>query len=223
MRFVPLRNSLVLASVLVAAACADGRRGGGPGPTSNPGTSPGPTAQNDGGATDPDMKMATSPYPQGPYGNQPGETLGDFSAAGYTASHTWSTSIKLSDIRANPACKCLIISIGATWCSACQEEQPDLIQDVSSDPAFCVVGILQEGASGSRAVRADVDEWTDYYNQNFTVLQGNSATEDLMNGYGSSVALPFGFIVKPSTMEVLENTQGYASNLHSYARSLCGY
>jgi hypothetical protein len=169
------------------------------------------------------MKMGPSAYPPGPYGNQVGDTLADFSAAGYTASGAWSSSIQLSDVRADPACKCLILTIGATWCGACQEEQPDLIQDVASDPAFCVVSVLQEGPSGAPATRADVDEWIGYFNQNFVVLQGNSATEDLMANYGSSVGLPFGFIIKPSTMRVLENTQGYVSNLHSYARSLCGY
>jgi hypothetical protein len=37
------------------------------------------------------------------------------------------------------------------------------------------------------------------------------------------VGLPFALIVKPSTMTVLDNVQGYSSDLHTYARQVCAY
>ena len=171
-----------------------------------------------------DLSMpSSSAYPVGPYGNQVGDTMADFTAAGYSATHVWSTAMKLSDIRANPACKCLVLTIGATWCGACQDEQPDLVSDTTSDPNFCVLGILQEGPSGAVATKTDVDNWENAFHQNFPVMQGNATTEKLMHGYGSEIGLPFSLIIKPGTMTVLENVQGYASNMHSHARSLCGY
>ena len=218
------RKYIVLAWALLAAACSDNRRNAisvEPLPdlaSSGPIHGPGP---ND--PADMAIPPASTPYPPGPYGNQIGETMPDVSAPGYLANQSWSTSVRLSQLRANPACKCIVVTIGASWCGACQYEQPDLVSDVSSDAGFCVLGILQEGPSGDVATRPDLDAWEGTYHQNFPVLQGNASTEQLMSGYGSSVGLPFTLIMKASTMTVLDNVQGYDSNLHAHARSLCQY
>src|SRR5437879_6476316 len=82
----------------------------------------------------PDMTPPPT-YPKGPYGNQTGQTLPNLTASGYrldpkhtdSSKLTWATDIKLQDFNFNPVCKCLLISIGATWCPACQEEQPALV------------------------------------------------------------------------------------------------
>jgi len=218
------KNALLIACALLGAACSDGRRNSisiaSLPDLAKPGSSQGP------GPSDP-ADMATpptsAPYPSGPYGNQVGETMPDVSGPGYLANQSWSTNARLSDLRANPACKCIVVTIGATWCGACQYEQPDLVSDVSSDPAFCVLGILQEGSSGATATRPDLDAWEGTYNQNFPVMLGNANTEQLMAGYGSSVGLPFTLIIAPSTMTVLDNVQGYDASLHAHARSLCQY
>src|SRR5438132_1604377 len=84
------------------------------------------------------------------------------------------------------------LAIGATWCPACQDEQPKLIADVSEDPSFCVLGILQEGpVQDKTATRGDVDDWTQHFAENFWVVQGNAATNKLLDGYGSVIGLPF--------------------------------
>jgi hypothetical protein len=213
---------LLLLVACDATVIHQGQSPSGPGPVQGPGATDLAWGQQPRDMADPAPQPTA--YPQGPYGNQLGDTLGDLTAPGYRADGTWSSAISLSDVRAGSACECMILTLGATWCSACQYEQPDLVAAVSSDPALCVVGVLQEGATrGVMAERADVDDWVGYYHQNFVVLQGTPEYEDLMFGYGSSVALPFTLIVKPQTMEVLDNVQGYASDLHTYARSLCGY
>jgi hypothetical protein len=135
----------------------------------------------------------------------------------------WDSTIAFGDYNANPACKCLVITIGALWCSACQDEQPSLATDVSGDPSFCVLGILMDGQNqGVAATKADVDTWTQYFKQNFTVAQGTPASENLLNGFGSTIGLPFSFIVKPQTMTVLSTVQGFDPQMHANATALCG-
>jgi hypothetical protein len=218
----------VIALALFAGACVDAGRSAGGAPVdlaspSAPGPGPGhPDLGNM--PAQPDLAMpASTAYPSGPYGNQLGDTLADITGQGYSATGAWSNSLRLSDLHDNPACKCILVTIGASWCGACQAEQPDLVSDVGSDPAFCVFGILQEGETQDPATTSDLDAWEGTYNQNFPVMLGTPDTEQLMANWGSSVGLPFAFIVKPSTMTVLDNTQGYASDLYSYARSKCGY
>ena len=129
--------AMILAAALVMVACSSGG-----------GTGPGPAGGGADMSVAPDMALKI--YPEGPYGNHEGDTLVDVFAEGYrftvdkttVAQVTWDTNIRLNDFYNNPACKCLLITIGATWCTACQEEQPAIIADVVSDPNFCVLGIL---------------------------------------------------------------------------------
>jgi hypothetical protein len=227
----------MVASVVALVGCSSS---GGAGRNVGGGSSPGApldlsTAPFDMGASDmrqqPAVDMAMVTYPAGPYGNQTGDTLADFTAAGYRLSRTqtdssmltWDTNIKLSDFHANSACKCMVVTIGATWCGACQQEQPTLVSDISSDPNFCVLGILQDGPNqGTPATQTDVDNWTQQFFQNFPVVKGTTTTDNLMQGYGSTIGLPFSLIVNPTTMKVLDSVQGYDSQIHSYATSLCG-
>jgi hypothetical protein len=222
------RRQAFLALAVFAGACTDAGRSGGDAPSdlataSAQGPGPSHLDMNPMNAP-PDLAMpASTPYPPGPYGNQIGDTLGEISGAGYTATGAWSSSLRLSDLRNDPACKCILVTIGASWCGACQAEQPDLVSAVGSDPSFCVLGILQEGQTHDPATTSDLNAWQATFDQNFPVMLGTADTEQLLLGYGSSIGLPFAFIVNPSTMTILDNTQGYASDLYSYARSRCGY
>jgi hypothetical protein len=185
-----------------------------------------------GGSTDtPDMAQPPQlQYPSGPYGHQPGNVMPNLTLAGYrltpqqtdSTQLSWDPSITFNDFHSNPACTCMLITIGAVWCGACQQEQPALVSDVSADPGFCVLGILQESdTQGVTASRADVDTWTQYYKQNFTVVQGTGATDNLLSGFGSTIGLPFNFVVKPQTMKVLDTVQGFDPQIHDYAANLC--
>jgi hypothetical protein len=185
--------------------------------------------QTDGGTAAPDMAQVA--YPAGPYGNQIGDTLRDLTLAGYrmTPDHTdstqltWDTSIHLADYHANPSCACMLITIGASWCQACQEEQPSLADDVAADPGFCVLGILQEGMQQQViATKDDVDAWTQQFQENFTVALGTRNSEHLFDGYGSTIGLPFNLIVDPRSMQVLDNVQGFDPQIHQYATQKCG-
>ena len=79
-------------------------------------------------------------YPVGPYGNAVGQVLPDFTAAGYrlSAAETdstrlpWDPGIALSEYHADPSCKCLLVTICALWCTACQREQAQLVTEVNA-------------------------------------------------------------------------------------------
>lgn len=180
--------------------------------------------------TPPDMAMVK--YPEGPYGNQEGETLADINFAGYRMSPgnqdpeklMWDETIKLGEFHANPACKCLLVTWGATWCGACQQEQPALVADIQKDPSFCVINILQEGPkNGTLATQSDVKEWASHFQQNFPVVIGTKQTQSLWNGWAMNgvIGLPFNFIVQPRTMKVLGNVQGFSPTIHDEAMALC--
>jgi len=160
-----------------------------------------------------------------------GETLADFSAMGYrlTPAQTDSTkltfeNIKLSDYLTK-SCSCLAITIGARWCGACQQEQPALKTVVSQHSDLCVLGVLQESnTNGSPAQKSDVDAWTTQFKQNFSVIQGTPTTDDLLfaNPQSSgSVGLPVTVIVKPSTMKVLLEIEGYDTAVYADAMAAC--
>jgi hypothetical protein len=214
--------SLLLALPLVAC--------GGPVRLYGDNGSPSQQAANADMAVAPSPDLAPPPYPPGPYGNQMGDTLRDYTLAGYRLSPaqtdstklTWDTSIKLSEFHANSTCACLLISMGASWCPACMDEQPALADDVATDPSFCVLEILQEGLQmGVVATHADVDAWTQQFMENFYVVQGTALTEHLFDGYGSTIGLPFNLIVKPSSMTVEGVVQGFESDIYTKAMQLC--
>jgi hypothetical protein len=215
-----MRKFLATVAVLAFVGCGGGRDG-----TMDPGSDGG-----SGGGGDPDLAPpGYGEYPLGPYGHQQGNTLPNIPLAGYrltpaqtdSTQLTWDTTIQFADFH-KPDCGCLLITIGALWCSACQDEQPALIDDVAADPSFCVLGIVQEGlAQGSTATQANVNTWTQNFYQNFTVVQGTSKTNALLSGFGSTIGLPFNFIVKPQTMQVLDIVQGFDPQIHQYATGLC--
>ncbi len=185
-------------------------------------------------ATPPDMAMKPM-YPSGPYGNHPSDVLADWTVSGYrlTTANTdstkvpWETDIKLSDYYMDPTCKCLLLTVGARWCGACQQEQPSVIADVQQDPHFCVMGILIDGLQpGVAATKDDVDAWTQMYKQDFTVVQGTFAsTQGLFKGWDmqGTIGLPFSLIVKPGDMTVATDAvQGFDPNIYSNAMAACG-
>jgi hypothetical protein len=178
--------------------------------------------------------IANDPYPAGPYGNSVGQTLYQFSLPGYRLSPQQTDSTKLPfdpaidliEYHRNPTCKVLVVTVAATWCGSCMQEQPALIDWVASDPSFCVYGILQASLQGGQqevATKADLDTWTQQYKENFAYTQGSEGSEYalIMGQNGSStVGLPFSLIVRPRDMKIVGIVQGSRSDLHDYAMSL---
>jgi len=217
-----VRRFGLLVGFAAMAACSSGGSDGGGAPV-------GGNPSVDLGMAVPDLAMP-KPYPASPYGVAENQTLADFTASGYRLSpgHTdatqlpWAEDIKLSEFYYNAACKCMLITIGATWCTACQQEQPAVIADVEGDPNFCVLGVLQEGLTGATATQSDVEEWTAEYSQNFPVIQGNTKTNRLLSGTGSgTIGLPYSLIVDPATMKVLQIVEGFDPQIHEHAQALC--
>ena len=177
-------------------------------------TSPGNTTE----APKPDLAMDT--YPEGPYGNQTGDTFFDLDNPGYrltpehtdTTSVTWEDSITLSSLRsAHPTAKCILISLGASWCGACRQEQSSLPDAIAAqDPAsekIAVYHILMEGMqNGSNKVtKDDVDAWISDFHQTFpTVMSKNNIHQKIWQGWDTNgtIGLPFNLLVDRKTMAV---------------------
>ena len=180
----------------------------------------------------PDMARPAPPsYPTGTVGNQVGEVIPNLSLTGYRLTPETTDfealqivkDITFGEYHTNPACKVFLVTMGASWCTACQQEQPYLTREVSGDPAFCVINILQEGHNQERdATQADLDEWVGKYNQSFNVVLGNKSTRNLWQGYGPVINLPFNLIIKPQTMEVLETVEGFDTGIYRKAMKLAG-
>ena len=232
-----LRCAFIASAFVFAAGCSSGAssKSGGWGAQGGDDASPGGGMGNDAGEGDDAAPVDPNAYPPGPYGDVEGFTLNDFQADGYrlTPSQTdstkvpWSTGIDVIEYHRNAACKCLLITIGATWCGGCQVEQPELTREVMADPSFCVLGILQDGLQGGQeapATRQDVDAWTQMFHQDFTVMQGNQETMYKVlvgNGTGNSLPLPFSLIVRPDTMKIVGHIGGVIPSPHDYAMPLC--
>src|SRR5579872_4113465 len=128
------------------AACGAPSRGQSRGPGVS-GTDGAPGPGGDGGTSGPglDAGGVAPAYPAGPYGHQIGDTLPNLVLSGYRLTRTqtdstrlpWDTNIQFADYH-QPSCQCLLVTIGALWCTACQQEQPQLVSDVAGDPSFCV-------------------------------------------------------------------------------------
>jgi hypothetical protein len=225
--------TLAPAAVSVLLACSSGSSPS-PGAAGAPPTG-GPGGDDAGMSTGDDASSTATGYPAGPYSSGVGGILPDVHAQGYrlspqetdSAKLPWDMNIDVAEYHRRAQCKCLVISVAATWCGACMQEQPALIAAVQGDPGFCALGILQDGLSGGSqqpATQADVFDWTQRFHQNFYVVQGNQGTEwglILGHGSGSSVPLPFSLIVKPSTMTVVGEIDGARSDVHDYAMGLC--
>ena len=213
-----------LVCVGVVAGCSSAQSGAPPSP---PGTETGVDGGSDATFDE------TSAYPSGPFGGATGETLADVVVSGYRLSPaqtdstklTWETNIRLADFHNNAACKCLYIAFGGRWCGACRQEQATMIEWVNKDPAFCVLGILQDGMREHvDATRDDVDLWTQEFRQNFTVVAGNSKTWSFTESYrdkDGNVGMPISLVVKPSTMKVVGHDIGTSPLLYNSAVAEC--
>jgi hypothetical protein len=198
----PMSRNAGFVCVLLVAGCGSGD---------------GFTAQSVDMAMPPDLAPPQpGPYPGGPYGVNKGDVLSDFTAKGYrlTTAQTDSsqltyTDIKLSEVHANPYCQCLVLNESAEWCQPCQMEQSYLVDAVKADPRFCVFSVLVENTAMMRVQQTDLDDWTQTFAQDFSVVGGNIQTTVHLP---DPMYLPTNVVVNPSTMKILDISSGLDSN-----------
>jgi hypothetical protein len=231
-----------LACTVALVACGSSSSGSGSSSSPPPGSpsSSGGASQGSSGSGGPGSSGgSTEQYPPGPYGNEVGQTLIDFNMSGYRLSPaqtdstkaSWDTKIALHEFHDSKDCKCLVISVAATWCGECMQEQPAIIKGVADDKAFCALGVLQQTLVNGHevdAARSDVDTWTQRFKQDFPVVLGDRATAQILfvgdgeGTNGSSVALPFTLVVRTDSMHVMGMNQGVRADIHDWAMGLCG-
>ena len=209
--------------------------------TTGCGSTGGSNNNNGGGDVQPDMTAPgpdlapydPGPYPEGPYGIKEGDTIYNVAPNGYALSIENSDvstlefkSLPLSSIRADPRCKCLMISKSARWCGPCNVEQDEFAKAHEEDPSFCIYNVLIQGLQndGSRATPADVLAWVQQHNQNFPVVMGTLATDAKIPSYYSApgiTSLPSNILVNPKTMKILQISAGLGPNTIADAKAMC--
>jgi hypothetical protein len=170
------------------------------------------------------------PYPTGATGLNVGDTLYDIMAMGYNLSlqQTDSTmlmyqTIALDELHSNTACKCILLNESAEWCQPCNAEQAITVDYVNTHPGLCVFDVLIDGYKpGVRATKADVDNWTQMYAQNYPVVGANIQTYIHLP---HPDALPTNVVIDPVSMKILQINAGVDLNnpnqFFSDAMALC--
>ena len=87
----------------------------------------------------------------------------------------WDPTIGVS--RSSERCRCLLVTLGAKWCPACEKEQPQLVTDVNADPSFCVLGVLRAWRRRARRRRVTSTPGARRFDQNPNVVLGSPATD----------------------------------------------
>jgi hypothetical protein len=175
----------------------------------------------DDAAVAPDLTVGNS-YPAGPYGAMKGDTLADITGQGYALSPSQTDStqltlmqLKLSDLRNNPACKCVLVELNET-CGPCSNGEAGMVAGVNAFPSLCVFELFYPFGQfdadlgvAEAATKADLDTWTQSNHENFPVIMG---TPDNFILLGRPSAFPWYVTVNPSTMKVLDTLGGYTAD-----------
>lgn len=166
------------------------------------------------------------PYPAGPYGVQEGDTVYNLSSQGYMLSRDQTDATQLEYkalsidvIRQNPKCKCLMLSLSATWCGPCNAEQPELIKAVEEDESFCAFNVLVNGLDQRLpATKDDVTDWNARHGQNYPIVRDNVSTHAHLPNPDK---LPTNVVINPKTMKILLIEAGLGPNTIADAKELC--
>lgn len=194
-----MRSSVVFASLLCAVAavgCGGGGQGGG------------------GGTCD------ATQYPCGPYGYAAGSVIENLTVSGRRDINKNGQvlsnpvmPIKLADYHLDPNLKALVISIAATWCVPCVNEQPALAQTyrdyLAAGAHVAILESIVQDQGGQPANQNTVDAWTMAYKTPFDMAA------DLMGAlapYYDPHTFPTQMVVRTSTMSITYYNVGGAND-----------
>lgn len=154
-----------------------------------------------------DGEVPRGDYPQGPYGQEIGDTLGDLSFVGYVdpTSGRDLEEIRFRDFydpKGEKEVKLLLLNTAAAWCQPCRIEHEDLPARVREfeEKGLRVLSLLFQDPDGAPADRATLDAWVTLYDTNFTMALDPSYQMGL---YGPAETPPLNLIIDPTDMTLL--------------------
>jgi hypothetical protein len=159
-------------------------------------------------------------YPCGPYGYATGAVVQDLSLSGRRdlakdgmAMSSPVMPIQLGDYFQDKSLKVLFISLAASWCVPCAQEQPTLNQmyqnylGMGGHVAF-LQSILQD-AAGNPAQQNTVDAWAKNYQTPFDMAADPMG---VLGPYHTGNAFPVQMVIKLSTMTMTYSNVGGGSD-----------
>jgi hypothetical protein len=217
----------ISASVTACATAVDDYGGG----TSSSTTTSGPpsnrsdsgTTGSDAGSTPPegdDTGAPTDPppapltYPSGPYGFTVGATFPNRTLqAMHDGAWTSLSMLDLYDPDGSRHINGVYLSAGAEWCSACRAEAP-MLQSMwtsryEAKGARIVTALVQNASSGP-ADEATVQRWIAAFAITYDVAA--DPTYSVLAATGGTVPIPYGYVIDPRTMRIVQITEGASSS-----------
>jgi hypothetical protein len=179
------------------------------------------------------------PYPKGPYGGAIGDTMPNFSVAGYSLSRDQRDATKLpfrevslAEARSAPGCECMVVLFDAAGhCYPSILENGALAAAISRDPSLCAIEVVAynfdvlSAAGGPTpdiipATKADLDQWVQSIRQDYPVgLMTNEASSAISAVVQQGI--PNNIIVRTRDMKIVGNYYGVGDRLVETVRGIC--
>lgn len=213
-------GALVMAATLSVTACSSNTTTTAPAPA---GTEQ-PTEQ-------PPSEEGTptgAAYPEGPYGVNVGQTLGDIEFVGHLRKETTGlataselSTLKLSDVRAKAGePKYAVIHLSAYWCGICRAALGDMVAAYPKEAAKAIfVDIMVEGSTPDDvATKANLDSWVKGLDIPFTVLRDPDSVQ--FRARGKLGQRKTAYLVELATMKILKKTTSDVSEILAGLKTL---
>jgi hypothetical protein len=164
------------------------------------------------------------PSPAGGYGRTarsgttPGSVIANYKFQGYPDGNESAglQTIALSDYYdpCGKRSKLLHLSVAGVWCVPCNDETIAIVAgkaDLASKGVVVIQALSDGPTEGVAATPMDLDYWVAKYMSNFTEM----LDPGLMNlgGFFPAAALPWNCDIDPRTMEILDDSTGWAGDL----------
>ena len=160
---------------------------------------------------------AASPnYPDGPFGTEEGDTLGNLSFQGFLnpqkVSHDAASleTISFSDYydpTGSNGSQLLLIDTAAVWCSACRTEHEGLSakNDEYSPKGLRIVGTLFQNAKSDPATITDLKNWVETFASDYAMVLD---PDYQLGSYATADTAPLNMVVNTRTMKIEKKILG---------------
>jgi hypothetical protein len=156
--------------------------------------------------------MTAPGYPAGPFGPQIGDTIPNFTFAGYyrpnkssgIATEATFGQLSFDQIRQSGA-KYALISLSAAWCIGCFLNDKTLTASVAPiiDAGGFIMGILTEGRTSSvAATKADLDTWIQSLSAPYTWTLDSVYPQPRVQSFFDGVFIPNGGVSRGNFVTV---------------------
>ncbi len=212
-------GSFGLVAALLVACGGDGTKAS----TTTSGQSSSGSAAAPVGNTNPDG----IPYPSPPYGrtprsgSTPGSVIQDFKFSGYpnavVSPQLQAISLADSYDPCGKRSKLIHLTVGAVWCTPCNQETDAFVAaKVQLDAEGVVVlQALEDGPMlGIGATQTDLNGWIATHHPTFTEML-DPDPNPMLGAFFNAAAVPWNADIDPRTMELLDSSTGWSGDVTS--------